>query len=75
MIASTDMANVSLALPAIQPLISIDSGSAGLHQVEFAACAVRPAADRAILDGGTAMAWTVADLACDDGQRARLQRT
>jgi len=63
MAASTDMANVSLAVPTIQPLISIDSGTAGNHQPEFAAFCVRPAADRAILDGGLAMAWTAIDLA------------
>ncbi|MEV4245080.1 M20 family metallopeptidase [Streptosporangium canum] len=74
MAASTDMANVSLAVPSIQPLVSIGSGSAGQHQAEFAAFAVRPAADRALLDGGTAMAWTVIDVALDAGQRDRLIR-
>jgi hypothetical protein len=33
---------------------------------------VTPAADRAILDGATAMAWTVIDLALDGGERERL---
>ncbi|GAA5058374.1 amidohydrolase [Thermocatellispora tengchongensis] len=61
--ASTDMANVSLVVPSIQPLVSIDSGSVGQHQAEFAEYAVRPAADRALLDGGIAMAWTGIDLA------------
>ncbi|MFI6984344.1 M20 family metallopeptidase [Embleya sp. NPDC050154] len=69
---STDMANVSLAIPAIQPLVSIDSGTVGLHQAEFAAYAVRPAADRALLDGGLAMAWTCVDAALDPGLRERL---
>ncbi|MEV7012609.1 M20 family metallopeptidase [Streptosporangium sp. NPDC051022] len=72
MAASTDMANVSLAVPSIQPLVSIESGTAGQHQAEFAEFAVRPAADRALLDGGTAMAWTAIDVALDAGQRARL---
>ncbi|MCG5217645.1 M20 family metallopeptidase [Streptosporangium sp. KLBMP 9127] len=67
MAASTDMANVSLVVPSIQPLVSIDSGSVGQHQAEFAEFAVRPAADRALLDGGTAMAWTAIDLAARTG--------
>ncbi|MFC0862306.1 M20 family metallopeptidase [Sphaerimonospora cavernae] len=74
MAASTDMANVSLVVPAIQPLVSIGSGPVGQHQEEFAAFAVRPAADRALLDGGTAMAWTAIDIALDEEQRRRLIR-
>jgi amidohydrolase len=70
--ASTDMANISLAIPAIHPTIDIDSAPAGNHQPEFAAHCVTPAADRAILDGATAMAWTVIDLALDADERERL---
>ncbi|MCA2221971.1 hypothetical protein [Nonomuraea aurantiaca] len=32
------------------------------HQPEFAAACATPAADRAVLDGATAMAWTAIDL-------------
>jgi amidohydrolase len=67
MAASTDMANVSLVVPSIQPLVSIGSGSVGQHQAAFADFAVRPEADRALLEGGTAMAWTAIDLARDPG--------
>jgi hypothetical protein len=66
------MANISLAIPAIHPTIDIDSAPAGNHQPEFAAHCVTPAADRAILDGATAMAWTVIDLALDADERERL---
>lgn len=69
---STDMANVSLAVPSIQPLVSIGSGTAGLHQAEFAAYAARPEADRALLEGGLAMAWTAVDMALDVAARGRL---
>jgi amidohydrolase len=69
---STDMANVSLALPAIHPMIGIDSLPAVTHQPEFAAAAITPPADRAIVDGATALAWTAADLASDNLQRQRL---
>jgi metal-dependent amidase/aminoacylase/carboxypeptidase family protein len=69
---STDMANVSLALPAIHPMLDIDSLPAVNHQPEFTAAAAAPAADRAVRDGAAAMAWTVIDLALDAVQRERL---
>jgi amidohydrolase len=72
MSGSTDMANVSLALPAIHPLLGIDSLPAVNHQREFAAASVTAAADRAVRDGALALAWTIADLALDPSQRARL---
>ena len=69
---STDMGNVSLVIPSIHPFIGIDSLPAVNHQPEFAACSARPAADRAVLDGGIAMAWTALDIAADEVQRDRL---
>ncbi len=73
--ASTDMANISLAIPAIHPTLDIGSAPAVNHQPEFAAHCVTPAADRAVLDGATAMAWTVIDLALDRDERERLLRS
>jgi amidohydrolase len=70
---STDMANVSLALPAIHPMLGIDSWPAINHQPEFAAACVTPAADRAVRDGAVAMAWTAIDIAGDPAQRSRLR--
>ena len=70
--ASTDMGNVSLAIPSIHPLLAIDSLPAVNHQVEFAAAAIGPAADRAVIDGAVAMAWTTIDLANDETLRRRL---
>ena len=66
------MANVSLVMPAIHPTLGIDSLPAVNHQAAFAAHCVSPTADRALLDGATAMAWTVADLATDAEERERL---
>jgi hypothetical protein len=66
------MGNVSLALPAIHPRISIDSYPATNHQAEFAPHCVTAAADQALLDGATAMAWTAIDLATDGRLRDRL---
>ncbi len=69
---STDMANISLALPAIHPMVGIDSLPAVNHQPEFTAACITPAADKAIVDGAVAMAWTTVDLATDAIERDRL---
>ena len=60
---STDMGNVSLAMPAIHPCIAIESGGAVIHQPAFADAAVNASADRAVAEGALAMAWTVIDAA------------
>ena len=73
--ASTDMANVSLAIPAIHPTLDIGAAPAVNHQPEFAAHCVSPLADKALLDGATAMAWTIIDLARDEDERERLSAT
>ena len=72
MAGSTDMGNVSLAVPSIHPSIGIDSLPAVNHQPEFTAQCVTPVADKALLDGAIAMAWTVIDAVADDQLRERL---
>ncbi|HEV8626592.1 MAG TPA: M20 family metallopeptidase [Acidimicrobiia bacterium] len=69
---STDMGNVSLAIPSIHPAIGIDSRPAVNHQPEFAAHCITPAADQALRDGAVAMAWTAIDCATDAAVRTRL---
>ena len=69
---STDMGNVSLALPVIHPAIGIDSLPAVNHQPEFADACATPAADQALYDGAVAMAWTMLDMASDAVIRDRL---
>ena len=69
---STDMGNVSLVLPSIHPTIGIDALPAVNHQPEFTAKCVTPAADKAVVDGAVAMAWTAIDAATDGRLRARL---
>ena len=66
------MGNVSLKLPAIHPMIGINSLPAVNHQPEFAAHCITPEADRAIFDGALAMAWTAIDAANDPALRTRL---
>jgi amidohydrolase len=70
--ASTDMGNISHAIPSIHPMIGIGSLPAVNHQPEFAAHCVSDAADRALLDGALALAWTAVDVAADPGFSARL---
>jgi amidohydrolase len=70
--ASTDMANVSLAMPSIHPTLDIGSLPAVNHQAGFAAACVTGIADKALIEGAAAMAQTVIDLATDETQRSRL---
>jgi metal-dependent amidase/aminoacylase/carboxypeptidase family protein len=70
---STDMGNVSQVLPAIHPVIGIDSLPAVNHQPEFAAHCATPAADQAVYDGALALAQTAVDAARDDALAARLR--
>ena len=69
---STDMGNISLALPSIHPTIGIDALPAVNHQPEFTAKCATPAADQAVFDGAVAMAWTAIDAAADPALRERL---
>ena len=69
---STDMGNISLAMPSIHPTIGIDALPAVNHQPEFTAKCATPAADQAVFDGAVAMAWTAVDAATDPALRERL---
>ena len=72
---STDMGNVSLALPSIHPMIGIDSLPAVNHQPEFTAHCITAAADQAAIDGALGLAWTAIDIATDPYLRIRLLGT
>jgi amidohydrolase len=61
--ASTDMGDVSLALPAIHPWLAIcEEGETLCHEREFAACAKSPRGFETMLVAAKAMAHTAADL-------------
>ena len=62
-LGSTDMGNVSMAIPSIHPMLSIDSGKAVNHQPEFAAATITEGGHKAIYDGAYCMATTIVDLA------------
>lgn len=70
--ASTDMGNVSYALPSIHPMIGINSLPAGNHQPEFTAHCITEEADQAVMDGALAMAWTAIEMSGDAAIRGRL---
>jgi amidohydrolase len=69
---STDMGNVSLVVPSIHPLIGIETDGAVNHQPEFTAACVNESADRAVLDGATALALGAIAVAQDPTLRHRL---
>lgn len=72
--ASTDMGNVSYAIPSIHPMIGINSLPAANHQPEFTAHCATEEADKAVIDGALAMAWTTIEIACNSEIRERLIR-
>ncbi len=69
---STDMANVSLAVPSIHPLLMIPTHGAINHQPEFTAACITAAADQAVIDGALALAETAVGVANDEALRERL---
>ena len=60
---STDMGNVSHVVPAIHPMIGMDTKGAVNHQPEFAAHTITPDGEKAMRHGALAMAWTILDVA------------
>jgi amidohydrolase len=69
---STDMANISLAVPAIHPLLGLETHGAVNHQPDFAAACVGPSAEAALFDGATSLCLTAIDAAEDPALRDRL---
>ena len=63
---SSDMGNVSQVVPAIHPMLGINSNGAANHQREFADATVTPSGEEAIRDGALAMAYTIIDMAVED---------
>jgi amidohydrolase len=59
---STDMGNVSQALPAIHAYLSIADQAISGHSVAFREAAGGPGGDQAVLDGACALAMTALDL-------------
>lgn len=70
--ASTDMGNVSYAVPSIHPLIALESNGANIHAPEFAKVAAEPTGDKAVVDGSSLLAMTVVDMATNAELRSSL---
>lgn len=70
---STDMANVSLVVPSIHPLIRIETNGAVNHQPAFTDSCLGPSAERAVIDGAKALANTAIAVAGDASLRERLE--
>lgn len=66
--ASTDMGNVSQLVDAIHPYIGVGA-MASNHQPAFADACIGRAAELALRDGATALAWTALDVARSRSQR------
>ncbi len=70
--ASTDMANVSLRIPSIHPMLGLEARGSSNHQPGFTAACAEASADQAVRDGALAMALTAIDLATIESHRTRL---
>jgi len=71
-LGSTDMGNVTKAMPGIHPIVGIDAGGASVHQPGFAAAAAGPSADTAVVEGAIMLARTVVRLAETQAERDRV---
>lgn len=71
-LGSTDMGNVTHFLPGIHPMVAVDAGGASLHQPEFAAAAIGPSADKAVVDGAIMLARSIVRLAESPDERDRV---
>ncbi|MFC4064456.1 M20 family metallopeptidase [Actinoplanes subglobosus] len=68
--ASTDMGNVSHAIPSIHPMIGLRGVTAMPHTHEFAAVTATPPGDEALLHAAKLLARTATDLATTPERRA-----
>jgi metal-dependent amidase/aminoacylase/carboxypeptidase family protein len=73
-IGSSDMGNVSQVVPSIHPAIGIESLPAVNHHREFTAHCMTAAAERGLVDGAVALAWTAIDVSQDGALAERLTR-
>lgn len=70
--ASTDMANVSMSIPSIHPLLGIESAPAVNHQPEFTEACIKAPANKAVIDGALNMARVAIRVASESGLRAEF---
>ncbi|MDR5697201.1 MAG: M20 family metallopeptidase [Armatimonadota bacterium] len=71
---STDMGDVSQALPAIHPYVSISTDAIGGHTVEFREAAISDLGQERMIAAAKAMALTAADVLTDRAFFAEVRR-
>ena len=71
-LGSTDVGNVSQAVPTIQPMLQISSREVTCHMAAFAEAALSDVGQRAMLSAAKAMAMTAVDLLAEPATLARV---
>ncbi len=72
-VGSTDMGNVSYAVPSIHPLIKVAPDDVAIHTPDFAHYAAGPEGDAAVIDGAKALAMTAVDCWLDETLLAAMR--
>ena len=72
-VGSTDMGNVSYAVPSIHPMIKVAPDDVAIHTPDFAEYARGPSGDAAVIDGAKALAMTAVDCWMDDAVLPAMQ--
>ena len=72
-VGSTDMGNVSYAVPSIHPMIKAAPEGTAIHTADFEVFAGGEEGDRAVVDGALTMALTMVDCLADADTRSRIR--
>ena len=72
-VGSTDMGNVSYAVPSIHPMIKVAPTDVPIHTPAFAEYARGPSGDAAVIDGAKVLAMTALDCWLDDAVLPAMQ--
>ncbi len=72
-VGSTDMGNVSYAVPSIHPMIKVAPDDVPIHTPVFAEYAAGPEGDSAVIDGAKALAMTALDCWLDKTLLSKMQ--
>lgn len=72
-IGSTDMGNVSQAVPAIHPTVAIATPDVLVHSPDFAIAAASEQGNRGLLDAAKAMAMTIVDILCEPAVLSKVK--
>ncbi len=72
-VGSTDMGNVSYAIPSIHPMIKAAPDGTAIHTAEFEVFAGGEEGDRAVVDGALSMALTMVDCLASADTREEIR--